>query len=719
MFIDGIKVVPEGSNEARLWKFRNPQGAFKHLTVLSCEAEDAELVKQAIAYALFSMRAPKVKSVLLAMTDDNGDAWIFERSQESFRCLKNRQLLDVRGDAPQKELFQDFLPYDAQTQLSWGELIRSFELVLSENDIVAEIGKERAPRKSPFEIQAIERSQRLKHEIERAWGTKLEANQLERLPELGAVFLRKLAALEDQDKGLRKLFGAVDQVDAGLMRKLEQELEIIEQIRKVAEPLMHAAKSPKNWHEKMHQVEMEKQKIEEAIRQQAMPVPDGDVDWANVLQVLSRSLACDRLEKTARISLAEAKEKIAPLYLAHKDAVQDFLRHDQEIIKTLESCLHELDASLHRTLEAGPRRSNIGGKLNKLLGFNPHEPLTLRSPSVSAEDGIDDARALVNQILHQIGVLYSQTHSQKSQHEEKLKDFQARYEQIAQEYAKAKDQWLSLAQSLGVNPDTSVSHLILSINLYSQLSALRLKSARLADEYSDYKNAVRTLAGLIEAWRSHTGSQKSLILDHPSVILSEARSIVSYQDKKAAQLRKLRGIEAQMETAQQIKDRLTQDNLRLSEKWSTALKELRLPERELKSAVIEASFAQAKEWGILESLRDNNPTGLKNAEIFSESVFNAPLVFFTLSETGLSNKARLSFLQAIEQSTPHGYGLILSTDSALVEMMQKMGLSFGQKITAKPAEAKPLASQPAKPLISDKARSALEIFAQKQGGTPR
>lgn len=718
MFIDGIKVIPEGGHEARLWKFRNPQGAYKHLCVLHCEADDAELVKQAISYALFATRAPKVKSVLLALTDDNGDAWIFERSQDNYRCLKNRQLLDVRSDAPQRDLFQDFLPFDSKASFSWLELIRTFELSLAGLDLIAESGQGRAQRKSPFELAAEEKALEARADIERAWGASIEQNQIEKLPELGEVFLRKLTSFEDQQKSLAKMFAGIDNVDATLMRKLEQELEIIEQIRRVAEPLMQAAKSPKNWHDKMHQVEDEKHKIEEAIHQQSMPVPEGDVDWAHVLQVLSRSLACDRLEKTARASLQDAKEKLSPIYEAHRESIQTFLRHDQELIKTLESCLHELDATLHRSQEMGPKRNNIGGKLNKLLGFNPHEPLSLKV-QISAEDGIDDARALVNQVLHQLGVLYTQFENHNSAHDEKLGDFQNRYEQIAVEYGKSREQWTQLAESLGLNPDTSVSQLILSINLYSQLSALRLKSSRLAEEYADYRSQIRNLVSLIEAFRSHTGSQKSLSLDHPNVVLSEARQVLSYQDKKTAQLRKLRGIEGQIETYRWLKSRLDQDQERLAQKWKAALSELNLPERALASAVTASSFEAAKTFLKLESLRAKTQSALKNEEIFAETVFNAPLVFFGVSESNLSNKSRLKLLQAIEQSTPHGYGLILSTDSALVDMMQKMGLSFGQKIAAKPIETKVSAPAPAKPLISDKARSALEIFAAKQGAGPR
>ncbi|MES2744312.1 MAG: hypothetical protein V4655_02750 [Bdellovibrionota bacterium] len=718
MFIDGIKVIPEGGSEARLWKFRNPQGAYKHLCVLACEADDAELIKQAIAYALFGTRAPKVKSVLVAMTDDNGDSWIFERSAENYRSLKNRQLLDVRNDAPQRDLFQDFLPFDTKTSFSWMELIRSFELSLSGIDLIAETGHEKAIRKSSWELAATERSLQSKNEIERAWGAGLEFTQIEKLPELGEIFLRKQASLEDQAKSLNKLFGGVSEVDTTLMRKLEQELEFIEQIRRISDPLMQAAKSPKNWHEKMHQVEIEKQKIEDAITQQAMPVPEDEVDWSYVLQVLSRSLACDRLEKTARASLTDAKDKLSPLVEAHKNSIQNFLRHDQDVIKTLETCLHELDALHHRSQDTSHKKNNLGGKLNKLLGFNPHEPLTLKA-HVSAEDGIDDARALVNEVLNQIGILYTRFDNHKSAHDEKLSDFQSRYDQIAAEYTKSREQWMALAQSLGINPDTSVSQLILSINLYSQLSALRLKSSRLADEYSDYKNHIRTLVSLIEAWRSHTGSQKSLPLDHPSAVLSEARQVISYQDKKIAQLRKLRGIEAQIETYRLMKTRLQDDQERLDRKWKSLLTELSLPERALNSAVTASSFGAAREFLQFESLRVKTQSALKNEQIFAEAAFNAPLVFFGVFEANLSNKSRLRLLQAIEQSTPHGYGLILSTDSALVDMMQKMGLSHGSKIASKAAEPKAPAPVAAKPLISDKARSALEIFASKQTTTTR
>lgn len=718
MFIDGIKVIPEGGSEPRLWKFRNPQGAYKHLCVLACEADDAELVKQAIAYALFGTRAPKVKGVLLALTDDNGDAWIFERSADSIRCLKNRQLLDVRNDAPQRDLFQDFLPFDTKTAFSWNELVRSFELTWSGLDILAETGRDKSQRKSAWEHAAQERSTEARDQIERAWGTHLEMQQIEKLPELGEIFLRKQSSFEDQHKLIAKLFGTVDQVDTGLMRKLEQELEIIEQIRRIAEPLMHAAKSPKNWQDKMHQVEVDKQRIEEAIHQQAMPVPEGDVDWGHVLQVLSRSLACDRLEKSARASLQDAKDKLTPIYTAHRAAVQSFLLHDRDLIKTLESCLHELDAAVHISQEQGSKRGRLGGKLNKLLGFNPQEPLTLKF-QVSAEDGIDEARALVNQVLHQIGLLYNQFETHKSVHEEKLSDFQNRYDQIASEYAKSREQWQSLAESLGIQADTSVSHLILSINLYSQLSALRLKSARLAEEYADYKSHIRSLVSLIESWRGHTGSQKSLSLDHPNGVLSEARSIVSYQDKKLVQLKKLRGIEAQIETSQLMRARLLQDGERITAKWKAALAELKLPERALTSTITQASFQAARDFLAFESLRVKSQVALKNEQIFSESVFNAPLVFFACGESNLSNKSRLQLLQCIEQSIPHGFGMIFSTDRALVDMMQKMGLSHGQRIAVKPLEVRETASQPTKPLISDKARSALEIFATKQGGSPR
>ncbi|MBC7530612.1 MAG: hypothetical protein H7318_03475 [Oligoflexus sp.] len=718
MFIDGIKVIPEGSASPRLWKFRNPQGAYKHLCVLACEAEDAVLIKQAISYALFGGKAGKVRGVLLALTDDNGDTWIFERSPESFRVLKNRQLLDVRNDQPQRDLFADFLPLDPKTSFSWLELTRAFELSSSGLDIIAESDRDKAQRKSGWEQLANDRSATTKLSFERFWGKSVDLSLVEKILPIGDAYSRRYASIQEQSKNLGKIFQQFDQVDTQLMRKLEVELEMIEQIRRLAEPLMHAAKSPKNWHEKMYQIEIEKQRLEEAIHSQAMPIPEDEVDWGHVLQVLSRSLACDRLEKTARASLAEAKDKIAPVYQAHRAAIQKFLEHDQELIKTLESCLHELDASLHRSNDANRGNGNLAHKLNKLLGFNPAEPLKLKTEG-HAEDGIDDARALVNQVLHHVGQLYSQLESQASVHDEKISDFEARYDQIAQEYAKSKDQWNSLAQNLGLNPETSVSHLILSINLYSQLSALRLRAAKLSEEYGDYKSHIRSLVALLETWRSHTGSQKSLSLDHPNVVLAEAKGVMSYADKKLAQVKKLRSIEAQIEAYRQMKERIALDAERIETKWKAALEELNLPLRDLGSEELVKSFESARVLLQFESIRQQTQQALKNEQIFAEPVFDAPLVFYSWGESSVSNKVRLQFLQFLEQSQPHGWGLILCQDQGLVEMMQKLGLSYGEKIAAKPAETKAPAAVQAKPLISDKARSVLEIFASKQGSGPR
>ncbi len=727
MFIDGLKAIPDDGREPRLWKFRNPQGAYKHLCVLGCDADEAALIKQAISYALFGGKS-RLKSVLLALTDDNGDSWIFERSEASCRVLKNRQLLDARSDAPQRELFADYLPLDPKASFSWTEMSRAFELSATGLDIIAETESGRVQRKSSYEQATLERSAQLKQSIERVWGKNLDFALFEKLLPVGEACYRRYASFQDQKKTLGKIFSQLDQLDAQLMKKIEQELDIIDQIRRIAEPLMAAGKSPKNWHDKMHQVEQEKLRVETEIQEQAMPIPEGEIDWAQVLQVLTRSLACDRLEKTARASLAEAKDKIAPVYEAHRTVVQGFLAHDQELLKTFEACLYEIDASLHRSLENQRGQGNIAHKLNKLLGFNPAEPLKLKaSYEPEAEDGLADARVLVNQCLGHIAQLYTQLDESASQHEEKLGDFQARYDLIAAECLKAKEQWATLAASLGLDPNTTVSHLILSINLYGQLSALRAKSQKLADDYGDYRSNVRSLVTLIESWRSHTGSQKSLALDHPNVVLAEAKGVMSYADKKLAQVKKLRAIEAQIEAYRLMKARLEQDEERVALKWQAALEEIGLPARPLGTDDLGLSFEWGRELLQFESLRKQTQKALKNEHIFAENVFDAPLVYYSWTDTAVSNKTRLQLLQLIEQSQPHGWALILCKDEALVDMMQKMGLSYAQRVEAKPAAdkastqepARPAAPAPAKPLISDKARSALEIFAAKQGGGPR
>ena len=70
---------------------------------------------------------------------------------------------------------------------------------------------------------------------------------------------------------------------------------------------------------------------------------------------------------------------------------------------------------------------------------------------------------------------------------------------------------------------------------------------------------------------------------------------MSYADKKLAQLKKLRSIEAQIEAYRLMKSRIQQDCERIEAKWKATLEELNLPHKDLGANDLLKSFESGRE----------------------------------------------------------------------------------------------------------------------------
>lgn len=715
MFIDGIKVIPSDASEAKVWRFRNEQGAYKHLCALACARQDQDLLRGALAFALFGTRATQVRHALVALTDDNGDAWIFERSEEQARCLKNRQLVDTKNDKHLKELFADYIPFEGE--VSWGSMLRVLDISADGEGLVASGMKN--GKRSPWEQLSVERAEGLQKSIRKFWGEVPDLRLGMKFLPIGEGFLKRRATLDEHAKDVAKVFQQIETIDPVLLRKFDQELEIVTQIRYCCEPLSVPSRNPKLLTDRLAEVEKEIEAIKDDLSKAQLFIPELDCDWSMVMQALTRFLGCDRLEKAARSSLQDARERLRPVYDSYRQQIAAFLEHDRDLIRGLEVSLQELDAHVQRNGER--QRPNLSNKLNKLLGFQPGDA----TPSVDAEEGLGRARAIVNRCLTEIARLYAELEGQSSLHEQKLADFEARYEQIAKEYNRAREHWATVAKECGLPADIGLRQLMGALNQYSRLSVLQQKRSRCVEELQEHRGQLRQLAALLESWRTHTGSQKSLPLENPNVILAEARGVLAYADKKEGQWKKLKALESQLEAYRNIKGRIKADADRLDQLWRQALAEVSLPYISLDADGWDACLRELRELAMIEGLREQAYQPLRNEKIFAEAVFDVPFVLYSWKDATLGNKARLQLLQQIEQTSPFGWALILCEDQTLVEMMQKMGLSHGARLTpkvqGKASEKAPEAARAdiAKPLISDKARSALEVFAAKQGSPRR
>lgn len=720
MLIDGIKAFPMEASEARIWRFRYDQGAHRNLCVVNAKASDQELIRSTIRYALFGLREPTLKGGIVHLTDSNGEAWIFDRQGEQFRCFRNRQIFDGRLDVCLKEIFKDYISPQAAETAVLSSCLREFDISYDGQALYALPQLRGQARSTAWERAGAARLSESHRRLGDALGLRkpLARSQLEQLLPFGENLHLRLHTNQQQQREIEKTFAQLSRIDVQLASRLEQELALIDRMRTVAEPLLDPAKSPRLLQERLSEIETELEEICSKWQIQKIPSSEPEIDWGHALQALTRYLACDKLEKAARKSIHDARTLIKPVYDGYRQSVGRFLQSDRALIQELETCLNELGEHIRQAVfEQERQKDNIAGKLNKLLGLNQLDGDRARGESCLGPHSLELSRAAVNQCLQAVGRLYSELEQNQTEHDGKFQELEQRYERILAEYGKAREQWQVVSKQLGLAMDIGVRGFVTWMNQHGKLAILHQRRLKLQEDIQDYRSHLKTLAQLLEDWRLHTGSQKSSKLDNSAVILAEARGVLQYADKKRTQLEKLRALSSQFEAYQQIKSKVESDLKLIQDRWLEAMSHWGLPAKSLDAETWDKVAKAGREVLLLEALQHESSKPLKNEQIFSSEALDTPLTFYLWKDPQQGNKARILLLQQVELADDAGLGLIFTEDGALAEMLSKLGLGRALLLEAKPEAAHQSAVKPQKTLVSEKARAALEVFATKQGGT--
>lgn len=722
MFIEGMKIILQDGDTPRVWRFRNDQGVHRNICVLEAPEDEQQLFMAALRWGFGGPKDPRIKAAMIHLTDNDGDAWVLDRSVDQLRAYKNRHPFDGRSESCLKEILKDYLPAETQDAVTFSDVLREFDLLFDGTALKAQARSMGRVRTSAFERKGRERSQEMVQSLQML--LRLEQpptpTVIEQLLQNGEAIMRRNFALRQEAHDVGGVAAHLNQLDTSLSTRLEQELKQLEQIQETATPLLDPARSPKVLKERLGEVEQELLNLNSSLELKTMPAPDADIDWSLILQTLTRYMAYEKLEKAARKSVQDARSLVKPAYDEYRTSVSRFLQIDRDLIRELEQCLAEIADGVRRSEgdDAG-KKDGLAVKLNKLLGWQAKEGEQPGQPAPSAAQELDQARLAVNLCLNQIGKLYADLEAHSELHDQKLQDLDDRYEKVVAEYGKAREQWLAVSRKAQLPAETSLRSLINYINNYNKINLLLQKKTRLEEELTTWRAQVKNLGRLLEEWRTHTGSQKSLALDNIHLILAEARGVLQYVTKKRSQLEKIRGIESKQEAFRQLRERIDQDFTHLSACWKKLTSKIGLGELPMPTEQWGQIYAAGIEWLALDRLFVPDSKILKNEQIFAAETLDHPLLSLHWKTGTQGNKARIALLQQIEHADDAGLVLLLTDDSVLVEMIQRMGVSLGMRSTAKAPQPQ-AAPQPAvKTVMSEKAKAALEVFTSRQAGGPR
>jgi archaellum component FlaC len=722
MFIEGMKIILQDGDTPRLWRFRNDQGAHRNIYVLQAADDEQQLFMAALRWGFGGPRDPRIKAAMIHLTDNDGDGWILDRSVDQLRAFKNRQPFDGRAENALKEILKDYLPAGQQEAVTLSDVLREYDLGFDGSTLQASPRSLGRVRKSAVERQGRERADELRLSLQ----TLLNLDQLpgrtqvEQLLQNGEAIMRRSLALRQQARDIGAAAAHFNQLDTSLSSRLEQEIKQLELIQETATPLLDPARSPKVLKERLTEVEQELVNLSAQLELTTLPTPDADVDWSLILQSLTRYLAYEKLEKATRKSVQDARALVKPVYDEYRGAVSRFLQIDRDLIRELEQCLAEIAEGVRRAEgDEAAKKDGLAVKLNKLLGWQAKEGEMPGQPAPSAAQQLDQARAAVNLCLNQIGKLYADLESHAELHDEKLQDLDERYEKVVTEYGKARDQWLLVSRKAQLPAETSLRSLINFINNYNKISLLSQRKARLEEELATWRTQVKNLGRLLEEWRTHTGSQKSLALDNIHLILAEARGVLQYVAKKKNQLEKIRAIESKQEAFRQLRERIDQDFTHLLTRWKKLAAQIGLGELPMPTEQWGQIYASGIEWLTLDRLLIEDSKALKNEQVFAAETLDHPLVSYHWRSGAQGNKGRIALLQQLEHADDGGFVLLLTEDAVLVEMIQKLGVNLGTRTVAKAPQSQAVTQPPVKTVMSEKAKAALEVFASRQAGALR
>ncbi len=721
MFIDGIKAVVSDGSATKVWRFRNDTGVRRHFCVVLAHPNDQSLIRASIRWCLFAIKDSRLKAALVHLTDSNGETWIFDRQGDQFRCFRNRQLFDGRWDVCLKELFRDYAPIGTDEPLALQQWGREFELRMDAEGLLAIPQQKGMVRSSPWERTGLERMTAHRQVLEAYWGGEIFSSRVD----LGGLFdfgdgvSRRLHAMQQQSRDVDKVFQQMDRIDSHLCRRLEVEVELLGKIEALASPLMDPAKTPRVLQERLREIDTELQALCERWGIKSLPPVTPDQDWSVVLQALTRYLACDKLEKAARKTLHDARTHLRPAYEEYRKSIMGFLQNDKDLIRELENCLKELNEHVRLAAsEQEKNRDNLAGKLNKLLGLG-HLDAGLKSEgSALGPHSLDQARSAVNQCLQDISRLYGELENNQGSHDSRYQELEERYEKILSEFGKAREQWLQMAKDVGISADIGVKGLVEWIQQQSRIQTLHHRRVRLQDEIQDQRAQLKTLLLLLADWRTHTGSQKPGTPEIATA-LSEARNVLLYAEKKREQLAKLKAVESTFDAYQAIRLKLDRDREAISKRWAQGLEHWGLSPRALDLEGWDSMVKAGREYILLDQIFREVHKPLRDGQIFGPTALDGPLAIFTFKNQPNDSRTRGILLQHVEHADDGGLGLLLTEDRALFEMIRKLGVSYGELVEEKLVEggSAPTSStsrSTQKPLVSDRARAALEVFAQKQ-----
>ncbi|SME96859.1 hypothetical protein SAMN06296036_102319 [Pseudobacteriovorax antillogorgiicola] len=707
MFLSGIKYQLEHDTNTYTYRFHNAESRFRNV-VIHFDGQDPEHLKSALLYALTGRVISPITAVLLFLVDSNGDQWQLERRGDRSRFSKNRQAMESDGEQQFREALLD--GPDSESVL-----FDIYKISYQEGGLTAQ----RDGKESQVARVFHERGQKKLDDLIGACAGFLTSSHKVSLPNLVSFARKSRSLLTEWSESSRHLnllmekYGALQEIDSTVVETLEQELNLLRRLEKDAEFLNDPSRSFDVMKQKLRRTHKQLSSICEKNQILQLPTLDQEIDWGKVISSLARLQAYEKLEQGYRNSFSHVENMVKPLFQEHIRSMRGFLSEDKRLLGEIEQSLQSLTNHCQTIQQEQQSKNQDKSMLKKLFGEreNAH---AIPSPR---PDILDSSRSAVDQVLRALGSMCSNLEVMTTSYTEGLDSIQERYEKVVKERGKAKDEWLVIAKRYQFDPAMNLKSMLNLISNLGQISSLYSQKKDFKIELTSYRNKLKKLEKIVLDWRALTGSQKSGDLDQVSILISEVRSLVQYKGKKEDQLIKARKLITKVDFFQSLRRNYETSIKQCESQWRKNFSLLDLPYTEIGAKNWNRFFSMVDQCEAFAEILDDDTQTLQNEEVFSLRALSSPLNIFALEP--MAKEGQLEFIRQIETLSPHCNLLIILYDRDLAEMLIKLGVGYSKAIRSKNIPTNEESSEKNKsshdPVMSEKARAALELFKGRNG----
>ncbi len=732
MQINAIKFRLTQNDEPITYKFSQSSGKFANFQSISGTPGFLANVRAALVFSLTGKIDQPIYDTVLQASDNAGQTWIIHRTLSKIRIVKNGTEL---SENRLSELHAAFLDYkdDQDTNESAAFTIASKKTHLQDGKLVALDAS--IPRETGADVRSI-----LEEQIAAITGDCVANTGLKDLVD-PSIMIRLTQKIEpiygsfrevcSQYKQLKEAKKADITSNADEIKSLKNQLEIIKELEAVASKFLAPNFVLNKSSEDLAIIDG---KIAEMAKALNIPNVESSAlikDFRKPIEALARLEMFAKLVRASQGSRKYCEQKIEPNYKKYIAFADRNLANNRQIAAELESCLSTL--ALRLRTDHGSTKDNsqsLKTWFEKFKSKGNEEPQSHQQNT--AQNDFDTARLAIEYAISQLNEMASHLKIAVNQNESALNAVDESHEALVSQYNQLKTHWLATANAVGIPTDIDSTHMIKVIVAHGRLASLIEKRNQLASANKQQESELMQIEDFIIRWRRATGSQKSLDLSSPGIVLREARDIIRYREPRERRLEQLQETAQAKSSSKSIIDHLKARREELAKEWEETFAGFGMEAPSISDKYNREFLKRASIVRGLALAWSSSPGAEPGEQLFTEVNPSTGLVIIDTSDMKFEHRLRLDLLNQIEKAEGHELRILLISDEQLASLISAMSIGTAVRVvqavtpavskTVRPTPVaakiirneKGLRKQPTQDMLSERAQQMLDLLSPRK-----